>query len=377
MMSRSSDRHGLLSSALFARQSQFGPALGLLLGLAACSKSEEPRREPPPPPPPARAATCASPGKVADVASAPFFPATSGGFCLDPNGGEKTFGDGASQPLDHICDLFDGECEIYKGYGARRVVNVRYVDGGGSPATVELYLTKFSTTEGAYAMFTRRVVGDGDPAEASTPKPTVGGGAAALGLGNAYLWRGLFLVELTYNNEAANEAAIKAAGDKLLPPLVRELGEKLPGDIALPASAAALPKPEMLPLGIRLSTKDLLSETGVGAGAFGYYRVAEKRFRVAALSRADDDQAKDVLATLAKLPGSSKEKSAGEGFVRFMHKGDGAPTEWVFARAGKLVLGVGDEARVLRSGMSAEEHAKVTLGRDEKIERLKKALAGN
>ncbi|MEO7327648.1 MAG: DUF6599 family protein [Minicystis sp.] len=375
-MSRSSDRHGLLSSALFARQSQFGPMLGLFLGLAACSKSEEPRREPPPPPP-AKAATCAAPGKIADAASAPFFPALSGGFCLDPNGGEKTFGDGASQPLDHICDLFDGECEIYKGYGARRVVGVRYVDGGGSPATVEVYLSKFATTEGAYAMFTRRVVGEGDPAEASTPKPTVGGGAAALGLGNAYLWRGLFLVELTYNNEAANEAAIKAAGEKLLPPLVRELGEKLPGDTALPASAAALPKEGMLPLGIRLSTKDLLSETGVGGGAFGYYQAGEKRFRIAALARADADQAKDVLATLAKLPGASKEKSAGEGGARFMHKGEGAAVEWVFARAGKLVLGIGDEARVLRSGMTAEEHAKVTLGRDEKIERLKKALAAN
>lgn len=377
-MSRSSDRHGLLSSALFARQSQFGPALGLLLGLAACGKSEPPRREPPPPPPPAaKAATCAAPGKIADAQSAPFFPALSGGFCLDPNGGERTFGDGASQPLDHICDLFDGECEIYKGYGARRVVDVRYVDGAGSPATVEVYLSKFSTTEGAYAMFTRRVVGEGDPAEESTPKPTAGGGAAALGLGNAYLWRGLFLVELTYNNEAANEAAIKAASEKLLPPLVKELGDKLPGETALPVSAQALPREGLLPLGIRLITKDLLSDTGIGAGAFGYYKVGDKRFRVAALSRADADQAKDVLTTLAKLPGAAKDKSAGEGGVRFMHKGEGAAVEWVFARAGKLVLGVGDESRVLRSGMTAEEHGKVTLGRDEKIERLKKALGGS
>jgi hypothetical protein len=122
-------------------------------------------------------------------------------------------------------------------------------------------------------------------------------------------------------------------------------------------------------------TKDLLSETGIGAGAFGYYRAGEKRFRFAALLRSDAEQAKDVLVTLAKVPGAAKEKSAGEGGVRFMHKGEGAPTEWVFARAGKLVLGIGDEARVLRSGMSAEEHAKVTLARDEKIERLKKALA--
>lgn len=376
-MSRSSEQHALLSRARFARQSQFGWALGLLIGLGACTKSEEPRREPPPPPPAARPATCAAPGKIADSASAPFFPTQIGGFCLDPNGGEKTFGDGAALPLDHICDLFDGECEIYKGYGARRVVDVRYVDGGGTPATVEVYLSKFGTTEGAYAMFTRRVVGEGDPAEESTPRPTPGGGVAALGLGNAYLWRGLYLVELTYNNEAANEAAIKAASDKLLPPLVKEMGDKIPGETALPSSAAALPKEGMIPLGIRLITKDLLSDTGIGAGAFGYYKAGDKRWRVAALARGDADQGKDVLATLAKLPGASKEKSAGEGGVRFMHKGEGVPVEWVFARAGKLVLGIGDESRVLRSGMTADEHAKVTLGREEKIERLKKALSGN
>jgi hypothetical protein len=246
-MSRSSDRHGLPSRAHFARQSQFGWALGVSLGLMACSKPEEPRREPPPPPAvTAKAGACAAPGKLGDAQSAPFFPATTGGFCLDPNGGEKTFGDGAALPLDHICDLFDGECEIYKGYGARRVVDVRYVDGSGTPATIEVYLSKFSTSEGAYAMFTRRVVGEGDPADESTPKATVGGGAAALGLGNAYLWKGLFLVELTYNNEAANEAAIKVASEKLLPVLVREMGEKLPGETALPPSAAALPKDGML-----------------------------------------------------------------------------------------------------------------------------------
>ncbi|MFO0758815.1 MAG: DUF6599 family protein [Byssovorax sp.] len=373
-MSRSSDQHRLLSRALFARQSQIGAALVLALGLSGCGKSQESRREPPPPPPPQKPAACASPGKLADAQSAPFFPPASGGYCLDPNGGEKTFGEGASLPLDHICDLFDGECEIYKGYGARRVVDVRYVDGAGTPATIEVYLSKFATSEGAYAMFTRRVVGEGDPAEESTPKPLAAGGAGALGLGNAYVWKGLFLIELTYNDEAANEAAIKARADKLLPALAKEVGDKLPGEAGLPPSAAALPKDGLLPLGVRFVTKDLLSETGIGPGAFGYYRAGDKRFRFAALLRADDDQAKDVLASLAKVSGAAKEKAAGEGGVRLMHKGEGAPVEWVFARAGKLVLGVGDEPRALRSGMSADEHAKVSLSRDEKIERLKKAL---
>src|SRR6185312_11902450 len=140
--------------------------------LSACSKAEEARREPPPRPPSAAkpAACAAGGGKIADAASAPFFPAVNGAFCLDPNGGDKAFGEGAPLPIDHICDLFDGECEIYKGCGVKRVVEARYVDGKGSSATIDVHLSKFATVEGAYAMFTRRVVGDGDPADEATPR---------------------------------------------------------------------------------------------------------------------------------------------------------------------------------------------------------------
>jgi hypothetical protein len=351
-----------------------------LTSLTACSKEEDRRQgAPPPPPPSAKPAACAAGGgKIADSASAPFFPQTSGGFCLDPNGGEKTFGEGAALPLDHICtDVFDGECEIYKGYGVRRVVEARYVDGAGTSATIDVHLSRFGTTEGAYAMFTRRVVGDGDPADDATPRRAEGGGAAALGLGNAYLWRGLYLAELTYNDEKAAEAAIKTASEKLLPPLVKEMGSKLPGETALPPAAAALPKDGLIPLGIRFITKDLLGVDGVGAGAFGYYRAGDKRWRVASIVRADADQAKDVLSTLAKVPGATKEKGIGEGAVRLMRKeGESAPAEWIFARSGKSVVGVGDEVRALRAGMTADEHAKVTLTKDEKVDRLKKSLPG-
>jgi hypothetical protein len=369
---------GSTSARLDRRLLRAAMVVALSGALAACSKAEEPRGAPPPPPPSAKAATCAGGGgKIADTASAAFFPAASGDFCLDPNGGDKTFGDAASQPIERICDLFDGECEIYMGYGVRRVVEARYVDGSGSPATVDVHLSKFATSEGAYAMFTRRIVGDGDPADDATARPTPGGGLSALGLGVAYLWRGAYMAELTYNNETAAEAAIKAASEKLLPPLVKEMGGKLPGETALPPAAAALPKADQIPLGVRFITKDLLGVDGIGAGAFGYYKAGSKRYRFAALVRADSEQTKDVITTLSKLPGASKEKGIAEGAVRLMHKeAEGAPVEWVFARAGKIVLGVGDEGRVLRTGMTADEHAKVTLTKDEKIDRLKKALAG-
>ncbi len=56
--------------------------------------------------------------------------------------------------------------------------------------------------------------------------------------------------------------------------------------------------------------------------------------------------------------------------------GEGSATEWVFARADKTVYGIGDEARVLRNGMTADEHAKLTLTKEEKTARLKKLRHG-
>lgn len=349
----------------------------LVAGFAAGCKSEEPRGTPPPPPPAAKPAACASGGgTISDAASAPFFPRTTGGFCLDPNGAEKTFGESASLPLDSICDMFDGECEIYKGFGVRRVVEARYVNGDGGTATIDVHLSKFGSTEGAYAMFTKRIVGDGDPADDSTPRQIEGGGVAALGIGNAYLWRGQYLAEITYNDEAMAEAALKAAGEKTLPGLVKEMGSKLPGDAELLPAAAALPKDNMIPLGIRYVAKDVLDVDGAGPGAFGYYKEVDKRYRVVALVRSDVDQAKDVLTTFAKQPGATREKGIGDGAVRLMHKeGEGTPTEWLFARVDKTVFGIGDEIRVLRTGMTADEHAKVSLAKDEKAARLKKLVA--
>ncbi|WP_437561030.1 DUF6599 family protein [Sorangium sp. So ce542] len=331
---------------------------------------------PPPPPPAAKPAACADGGgTISDAASAPFFPRTTGGFCLDPNGAEKTFGESAPLPLDSICDMFDGECEIYKGFGVRRVVEARYVSGAGGSATVDVHLSKFGSTEGAYGMFTKRTVGDGDPADEATPRQIDGGGAAAMGVGNAYLWRGQYLAEITYNDEALAEAALKSSSEKVLPGLVKEMGSKLPGEPSLPPAAAALPKDNMIPLGIRYETKDVLGVDGAGPGAFGYYKEVDKRYRVAAIVRADVDQAKDVLSTLAKLPGAVREKGIGDGSVRVMHKeGESPATEWIFARADKTVYGVGDEARVLRSGMTADEHAKLTLTKEEKSARLKKIV---
>ncbi|MBK9266306.1 MAG: hypothetical protein IPM54_41785 [Polyangiaceae bacterium] len=340
-------------------------------------KSNESKGTPPPPAAPLpKANACeAGGGTLSDPQTAAVMPRKSSHFCLDPNGGDKVYGEGASLPIDQICDMFDGECEIYKGFGVKRVVEMRYVDGGGSAATINVYLSKFGSVDGAYGMFTKRVVGDGDPAGEDTPRAIEGGGAAALGVGNAYLWRGAYLAEITYNDDAAAEAAIKAASDKLLVPLVKQIGDKLPGDTDLPAAAAALPKEKRVALGIRLLTKDVFDIAGVGPGAFGYYRDGDKRYRFAVMIRADEEQAKDVLATLGKQQGATKEKGIGDGAVRLMRSEEGPAVEWLFARTGAKLVGIGDEERALRSGMTAEEVAKVSLGKDDKATRLKEALA--
>jgi hypothetical protein len=309
--------------------------------------------------------------------TADFFPGIVAGFCLDTNGGDKACGEGTPLPIDHICDLFDGECEVYKGYGVRHVVQVRYIDAGGTTASIEVYLSKYGSTEGAFAMFTRRVVGDADPADENAPRALDAGGAAALGLGNAYVWRGQYLAEITYNNDTASEAVIKANSDKILPLVGKEIGARITGEKSLPPAAAALPRENLLPLGIRLATKDLLDIDGLGEGAFGYYRSGGKRYRLASLVRADADQARDILTTLMKQPGANKEKDIVDGAVRLMRKDGGSPPiEWIFARLGKRVLGIADEPRVVRATMTAEDQAKLGLPREEKITLLKKSLAG-
>src|SRR6185436_14993241 len=60
-------------------------------------------------------------GQVTDPASAPFFPRAAAGYCLDPNGETRVFGEGGKLSMDAICtEAFDGECEVYKGFGLKR-----------------------------------------------------------------------------------------------------------------------------------------------------------------------------------------------------------------------------------------------------------------
>jgi hypothetical protein len=338
----------------------------LSVWIGGCEDDPPPRQPPPPEPKPA---ACGAARKANDPTNLEHFPDKSGSFCLDPAGSDRGYGEGAKSPLEGMCEMFDGECEIYKRFGVERAIEAHYVDGAGSGATIDIYLTRYGSDESAYAMFTKRVVGDGDPAHPDTARPVAGGGAAALGEGNAYLWRGPHLVEITYNDSKASAAQMKERGDALLPPLVKAFGDKLPGESKPPALVAALPEDKRLPLGVRYITKDVLDVPGVGAGAFGYYQDGARRWRVLAMDPGDEDQAKDVVKSFRKLQGAEVEKAL-EG-ARFMHQA----AEWIVGRKGSKLLGVGDESRVLREGMSADEHRQKTLPQEDKRVLLKQLLA--
>ncbi len=348
-----------------------------LRGSTSAATTEVGRRGAPPPAASARAGVCeAGGGTIKDEATAKLIPRKVGDYCLDPNEPARTFGESGDRPLDDICNLFDGECDVYKGFRVLRVAQVRWVSGTGSSATIDGYVSRFASAEDAYGMFTKRVVGDGDPADPATPAPIGGGGGAALGVGNALLWRGAYLVELTLNDDTAAEAALRTASAKILPPLVQEIGAALPGETQLPEAARLLPTEGRLPMGVRWVRGPLWAPAkGAADGALGYYAAGARRHRVAVIARGDDAQAKDVMRSLADIPGARKEKGLGdEAVVATVEESKGLAAEWVFARKGSRVVAVGDEIRVMRAGESPDERAAKSLDLAAKIEQLKKLL---
>ncbi len=351
---------------------------GSALVLAGCG-SDPPRRQPPPETSAPKPGACAEAAKATrDPIGKALLPARSGAMCLDPQGGDKAYGEDADRPLERACDeLLDGECEIYRSLGAVRVLESRYVDDAGSPATLVVHLSKFTTAEGAYAMFTQRVVGDGDPAGEAAPRAIEAGFLGALGVNNAYVVRGPYLAEIVFTDETAGSAAaLRAAAEPHVGPLAKEIGAKLPGDPAPPPAAVSLPTASRLPLGVRYHTKDMFGIAGAGPGAVGYYREADKRYRVVALLRPDADQAKDLLATFARQPGAEREKAPNDGLVRLVIQPSGdLPAEWVLGRARGVVLGVGDEVRVLQGTMTSADRSRVLLSTLEKMRKLKGMLA--
>jgi hypothetical protein len=350
--------------------------------LTGCPKDDKPKQDNPPPPPPTSSSTAGActkgGGDLTDPVSASFFPKTVAGYCVDPQGEVKTYGEKAKHTMDEVCtSAFDGECEVYKSFGLKRVVSLHYVDGSGKGGTVEVNLSQFGDEAGAYGMFTLRVVA-GDPAEPSTPKPLAAGAAAAIGTGRAYVWRGQHLAELQYVNEQESPQQLAKSSEAILTAVAKEIGGKLPGGTSLPPAAQALPSENRIPNGIVFQPKDVLGAKGVGPAAMGFYKEGDRRWRVLSIVKDDADQAKDAFKTLKAKPGSLPVANTGDEAAHVViapDKGGGPKVEFLIARKGKVVWGVGDEEYALREAGGGEKEQQARLMKDEAVAKMKTLLS--
>lgn len=359
----------------------------LLLLVGAC-KDDKPKGDAPPPlpPPPAssteKAGACGSGGgALSDTVSAPFFVKNAGGYCVDPQGEIKTYGEKGKLSMDEVCTTaFDGECEVYKRFGLKRVVSLHYVDGSGKGGTVEVNLSQFGDIPGAYGMYTLRVVA-GDPAEPSTPKPLAAKTAGAIGTGRAYIWRGQHLAELQYVNENESPEQLAKSSEAILSTLGKEIGERLPGPLTLPAAAAALPTEGRVPNGIVYHPKDVLGWNATGPGAIGFYKDGDRRWRVLSIVKEDPEQAKDAFKTIKSRPGTLPVSGTGadEAAHVIVPSGGGdeknAPkVEMLVFRKGNVVWGIGDEEYALRAATGANRD-KARLTKEEALAKMKPLLS--
>lgn len=358
----------------------------LLFLSAACTscKDDKPRSDTPPPPPPpvapAAGACSSGGGDLTDAVSAPFFAKSAGGYCVDPQGEIKTYGEKGKLSMDEVCTTaFDGECEVYKRFGLKRVVSLHYVDGSGKGGTVEVNLSQFGDVPGAYGMFTLRVVA-GDPAEPSTPKPLAAGAAAAIGTGRAYVWRGQHLAELQYVNENESPEQLAKSSEAILTTVGKEIGDRLPGPTTLPPAAQLLPVDKRVANGVVFHPKDVLGWPATGPGAVGYYKDGDRRWRVLSIVKDDADQAKDAFKTIKSKPGTLPVAATGDEAAHVVvpsageDKASAPKVEMLVARKGNVVWGVADEEYALRAA-SGPDRDKARLSKEEAVAKMKELLA--
>ncbi len=350
--------------------------LAVLLGVAACKDEPKTQGTAPPPLPSASSGTnvCAGGGgEDTDTLTAPYFPRQVSGYCLDPSGDVKSYGEKAKLGLDQLCTTaLDGGCEEYKKFGVMRSVITRYVQGTGA-GLVEVFLSEFAG-EGAYSIYTTRLTGEVDPADAHSMKPIDAEALGAMGTGKAYAYRGRYFLELTYSNETESPEELKKSSDAILPSLAKEIAAKLPAKPDVPASTKALPTTDLVPNGVAYFAKDAMGVKGLGAASVGYYKPATgKRYRLLSIVKPDADQAKDALKSLRGKPGALPVASLGDGAVDVVLQAtpDRPKVEWVVARKGGMLLGIGDEEFVLHPDTPLAQQGDVRMSKDEKIAKLR------
>jgi hypothetical protein len=255
--------------------------------------------------------------------------------------------------------------------GLERVWTLRYLVRTVPGADVDAVLAQFRSSEGAYAHFTRLVVGDADPASLDVSVLELPG-VGVLRTGGVMGYRGRHVFWLRYSEEQQPPEARLRAAREHLPQLAQLLSASLPAEEGLPVSVQKLPQAQRLPLGVRLVLDDALGVPGLGASAQGYYAEGAKRWRVFTIVRPDAESAKDVVSSLLRHPAAKKIKNAPLDAVQFIERR--LPSEphvgWVVGQRAEVVYGIGDEASVLPEFMPAQREAAVKLSLLEKLVKL-------
>lgn len=300
-------------------------------------------------------------------------PRSLGAFCLDAYSRVRAFGSDAPQPLERACEQVLGlGCGDGHAQGLEHVAAFRYTDASGGSAALDVVAARFGTADAAYAHFTDRLLGEGDPAELRA-QPIDAPGLAVRAGQLASGWLGRYVVSLSYVDTAAPSTELEREAAASLPGLARRLLLTLPQASSPPLAVQRLPTEHRLPLGTRFVLGDVLGVAGAGAGAIGYFQDGDKRWRVLSVVRADDDSARDVFSTLARSP-SARLLIAPPGSIAFTERR--LPTEpnvtWVVGQRHEVIYGVGDEPTALPELMSAEREALVKLSAADKLALLEK-----
>jgi hypothetical protein len=320
-----------------------------------------------------------------DAASARWLgpvPRTLAHFRLDTNAGVRAYGAGAPAPLERACERVLGPGCV-DGRGLEHVLALRYVErqaidgqgveGQGGRATLDVLVSRYEDSDGAYATFTNDLIGERDPLELSA-RPLDVPGVAVLDGERVSGWIGRYVIGLSYVNESepSGRRAILAATE--LPEVARGLLSALPAEPDLPLSVQKLPRAQRVALGARLVPGDALGVLGMGMGAVGYYRDGDKRWRVLAMARPDAESARDVLSTLARSPAARRIENAPLDALAVTERR--LPAEpfvgWVVGQRHEVIYGVGDEPSALPEFMPAEREAAVKLSLLDKLAKLTK-----
>lgn len=322
-------------------------------------------------PPRERVPRCAAGAVTGEIAAQlDGLPERVDDYCIDPHALVRAYGSEEAAPLADGCERVLGPgCADDARQGLTRVLSLRYLHASEPASAVDVVLSRFDDAEGAYAHFTERLVGDLDPARLAARQLEVPG-VAVLDGERVFGWRGRHTVWLRYVDEERDLAELLAAAAHELPELARQLLDGLPEEGGLPVPVERLPEAQRIDLGVRFMLGAALGVPGLGPSARGYYRDANKRWRVLSIVRPDSESAKDVLGSLSRHPSAKKIK--GIDALQFIERR--LPSEphvgWVFGQRGPVIYGIGDEATVLPELMPAEREASVKLSLHEKLVKL-------